>query len=181
MIRITYLQYQKISIFFLGRPAAEAAQEASEFELRSKQITMPITNYDDPTWRVSASGLVSMDLIHATVEKLLAAGQTPTELEIVDDLVRQGAISRWQAQCIKLHGKYKGFIWKNYVFLKVYPPKNGVRIAEALDNLTQQFLLLRITIRENTINIETVIPLSADSSGPFPTLSSDAQLRREQT
>lgn len=143
-------------------------------------MTIPNINRDDPTWRVSASGLASIDTIRSAVERLHESDTPITESNVLDDLVKQGAISLWQSQSIQRNGKYKGFRWKSYVFLRVYPPSaNGNRIAEVLDSQTQEFALLRIIPHENSFEVEFIIPLSADSSGAFPVLSAEAQLKRE--
>lgn len=136
-------------------------------------------NRDDPLSRISASELVSKDSIRAVVTFLQETNTEISESNILNELINQGLISRWQARSILKDGKYKGFVFNDYVFLRVYPArKDGERIAETLNRSTREFALLRISPRGTGVQIEYLLPMSADPTGPYPVLSTDAQIRQ---
>ncbi len=79
----------------------------------------------DPSSRVIRSGLVSKTDIEDAIERLVAQDLPITEANLLDDFVRQGKISLWQAAAIGVHGKWKGFFFDGGVFVKLFPLKEA--------------------------------------------------------
>jgi hypothetical protein len=135
-------------------------------------------DFDDIVARILASGIVAKHAVDTAINEILTDKQEITEQIILEMLAQRGLISKWQARSIS-SGKFKGFIWEQYVILKLYPlAKNGFRIAEAYDRKNHSYALIRARSQDGKLQVEWLMPLSDDDESHFLRVSKDAILAR---
>jgi len=135
-------------------------------------------DFKDVVVRILASGIVAKHSVDTAVSDLLTSKQEITEQLLLETLAQQGLISKWQARSIS-SGRFKGFIWEQYVILKLYPlAANGFRIAEAYNRKNRSYALIRARSQDGKLQVEWLMPLSDDDESQCLRVSRDAILAR---